>query len=166
MTTYEALYSALTKGDSQSFATLLLDHPECLKAPDGTDFWFGSAAMYGNVAIMEFLLSQGLSVDISPDSDPEGPIVRASSEGRFEATKWLLDHRATVNHIVDGQTRCFALTSAIVGGHLEVVKLLVHSGADVNAPGGGMLPLEYAYAYGHPTIAEYLLSVGAKPSRR
>lgn len=53
---------------------------------------------------------------------------------------------------------------AAAQGRLEIVKILVSLGADVNAKGGvlGGSPLNEAAAEGHLEIVKYLLSCGAK----
>ncbi|OAI41076.1 hypothetical protein AYO40_03865 [Planctomycetaceae bacterium SCGC AG-212-D15] len=70
-----------------------------------------------------------------------------------------------VNHTKDGTTWCSALVGAAFGGHLDVVKLLVERGADVNAFGPGLTPLSYALMYNKKDVADYLRSVGAKEPR-
>src|SRR3954452_24626018 len=56
--------------------------------------------------------------------------------------------------------------AAARNGHLEVIKLLVERGADVNACRAGMTPLSHALASGQEEVAAYLRSVGgASPWR-
>jgi uncharacterized protein len=82
--------------------------------------------------------------------------------GNIEMVRYMLDLGAQINHTVAGRTRCFALTSAARGGHLEVVKLLVESGAEINAAWTPWTALDYAMNYGQATVADYLRSVGGK----
>ncbi len=54
------------------------------------------------------------------------------------------------------------LHSACFGGHLDVVKLLLEKGADVQAVnGGGFTPLHLASYGGHRDVVQYLLEKGA-----
>ncbi len=89
----------------------------------------------------------------------------AASEGHLEVVRWLLDNGATVNHVVNGQTRCFALTGAAFRGRLDVVKLLVERGAMLNAVWAGMTPLDHALAYDKKEVGSYLRSVGGKTAK-
>lgn len=55
------------------------------------------------------------------------------------------------------------LMYAITNHNLNMVKLLVEHGADVNlCNNNGQSPLEIAYLYDSPEITEYLYSKGAK----
>jgi ankyrin repeat protein len=47
-------------------------------------------------------------------------------------------------------------------GHIEVVKYLIHRGADVNAQGCGATPLHRASFQGHLAVVEALLAAGAR----
>jgi hypothetical protein len=60
-----------------------------------------------------------------------------------------------------------ALHSAVVYQHMEVVKVLLASGADVNAlDNGRMTPLHYAAVDGLTEIAEFLIENGANVNAR
>jgi hypothetical protein len=53
---------------------------------------------------------------------------------------------------------------AIAHGLLDRVRLLAEHGADISAPGDdGVTPAEFAATTGHPAIADYLVSRGARP---
>ena len=60
----------------------------------------------------------------------------------------------------DGGT---ALDMACLDGHLEVVKLLVKEGANINqASDEGITPLRQAALYGHQEVVDYLITKGSK----
>ena len=55
------------------------------------------------------------------------------------------------------------LSIAVDNGHLDIVKLLLKKGANVNhKDNANMTCLHYAYRSGHYDVAEYLLEYGAK----
>ena len=62
-------------------------------------------------------------------------------------------------------TRTTPLIEAAIGGHLDVVRLLVDNGADVNIQGESwQAPLHFAAAEGHVEIVRFLLAHGADVS--
>ena len=61
-----------------------------------------------------------------------------------------------------GKTHGSPLGAAAYAGHLDIVKLLVQNGADVNAPGGRYgSPLSSALYSGWDDVVEFLLENGA-----
>ncbi len=163
MTPREATYDAMVRGDVSTFEKMVDRHPEEWSHNEGV-YYLSAAAGRGQLEIVQALVRRGVDVNAVRDNenDPEGAVVSAADSGRLEVTHWLVNQGATLNHVVSGKTRCFALTGAVVGGYLEVVKLLVARGADVNATGGRTTPLGYAVGFNQPAIADYLRSVGAK----
>ncbi len=157
----------LETDDSDLFGKLLIAHPECKFHDDGRDYWLSSAAHDGRLNIVKLLVSLGANVnDPSNPSDsgpsPEGAIEYAANRGHLDVVRYLLDHGAIVNHMVNGRIRCQALVGAVIWGHLEVAKMLVERGADVNAIWAQMTPLDRAIQHMRPEIEEYLRSVGGK----
>ncbi|KAA1472961.1 ankyrin, partial [Dentipellis sp. KUC8613] len=103
--------------------------------------------------------------------------------------KYALSHGQPINSVIDG---VLPLHAACSGGNTLVVKLLIDSGADVNAPRrvplprryspaaprssgsvppgpiigtSGSTPLHFAAANGHTAVARLLLQHGARPAR-
>src|SRR5262249_36360508 len=82
--------------------------------------------------------------------------------GALRVVQWLLERGAKVNHYVNGIERCFPLSGAVTGGHLDVVKLLVEQGgAQINAVWAGQNALSFALIYRRKDIESYLRSKGA-----
>ncbi len=163
----EMLENAFSQDDQAEFARLLVLYPDCRCDEAGDDWWMNSAAMNGKLWAVEFLTEQGADVNKpsnSTDSDPspEGPIVEAAGSGHVELVRYMLDRGARVNHTVDGQIRCFALSRSARKGHLEVVRLLVERGAEVNAAWAEKTALDHALQWGQDEIAAYLRSSGGK----
>ena len=94
-------------------------------------------------------------------------LIPAAERGHVEVVKELLTRTdVDVNHVNNlGWT---ALLEAIIlsdGGprHVEIVRLLVEAGADVNlADGQGVTPLAHARERGYREIVEILLAAGAR----
>jgi ankyrin repeat protein len=111
------------------------------------------AALHGHISTVEFFLEVG--ADINAPACPDGVGYTA-----FQAAM-SKGHPDVVGYT--------ALQAAISNGHLGVVKLLLHRGADVNAPGskdvfsGGSCgtALTLAARNGYIRIAKNLLSRGA-----
>ena len=163
MTPKEAIYDALVQGNTTKFDDFLDQNPDLWSLDEGV-YYLLRAAGRGQYGIVQSLIRRGVPINAPTDdlTGPEGAVVGAADSGHLEVTRWMLDQGALLNHIVSGKTRCFALTGAVVGGYINVVKLLVERGADVNATGGRTTPLGYAVGFNQPEIADYLRSVGAK----
>jgi hypothetical protein len=57
--------------------------------------------------------------------EPEGLLYRAAGEKAVNCVRWLLEQGVQVNHEVEGQVRCLALSSAARTGNLDLVKMFV-----------------------------------------
>lgn len=121
-----------------------------------------SAAFEGNVDEVKKLAAAGKSIN-GESGEVFTPLMWAASEGHEIATLTLMELGANPN--VRNSFGHSALMEAARGCHLDVVKLLVAHGADVNARDikrlGGYTPLMYAAAHGCVGMCEYLLSHGA-----
>lgn len=161
------LDEALRADDRDEFAQLLDLYPDARYDGAGDDWWMSSAAMDGRLWAVELLVARGADVNRPSNTtdsvpSPEGPIVEAARSGSVELVRFFLDRGAVVNHLVDGQTRCFALTGAARRGHLNVVKLLIEREAAVNAVWAGKTALDHAVEWGQDEAADYLRSVGGR----
>ena len=107
-------------------------------------------------ATVEALLKKGVDPDtVSPKGDPL--VLIAVREGKLEVLKTVLAHRPKVNaRNALGET---ALMHAAIRGRMDMVKLLLESGAAVNQP--GWTPLIYAAAGNQPDIARLFIERGA-----
>ena len=94
-------------------------------------------------------------------------LIDASYSGNIDHVKLSLKLGANVNATEEFDFNRSALYYAAEEGHLEVVKILVQNGADVNFRCLDMYtPLLIAIKYNHFEIAEYLLQNGADPNAR
>ena len=86
--------------------------------------------------------------------------------GNVKVVKQFLDNgSATAN---EKSFAWSALQMAADKGHLEVVKLLVEKGAEIDYPHpiNKMTPLHLAAYSGHDEVVKYLLSKGANPNKK
>jgi ankyrin repeat protein len=99
------------------------------------------------------------------DSIPHGAIeapdlVYWASLGRYEKVQAALASGADANGTDSGGYS--ALQAAAENNHLEIVRLLVASGADIAYDGGGHTALGLARLAGNNDVVAYLVSVGAR----
>ena len=118
---------------------------------------FVDAAARGNIVSMKMLLVIGADANgFECQTDRcRTPVIAAAQAGQYEAVQLLVDRAANVNiGMKRGQT---ALMFASYYGHSEVVKLLLASGADVNASFEGDTALTWAKQRGHAEIVNLLI---------
>jgi ankyrin repeat protein len=130
-------------------------------APDGFQP-LGLAAFFGQIEIVEFLLSRGAEVN-SPSRNAMRvmPLHSAIANQRSEIVKLLLEHGADVNAT---QADDFTpLHEAAQNGMADVTQWLIERGAHVNArlSSSGKTPLGLAIEHRHEEVAELLTKHGA-----
>ena len=85
--------------------------------------------------------------------------------GKPEAARVLLEHGADVGAWTRNPFANQPLHAAAAGRHIEVCRVLVAAGADVDArQHGGFTPLHEAAQHGDIELVELLLSAGADPA--
>jgi uncharacterized protein len=114
------------------------------------------AANNGQTEQVIDFLRRGLDVNTT---DREGAtlLLIAARTGNLGLAQFLVANRASLmrpNRYGDT-----ALHLAASQGHIQMVKLLVDSGAEINS--SGWTPLQYAIYSGHLEIASYLIDKGA-----
>ncbi|XP_025832280.1 ankyrin repeat domain-containing protein 17 isoform X2 [Agrilus planipennis] len=114
----------------------------------------------GDVGTVRKLLTEGRSVHETSE-EGESLLSLACSAGYFELAQVLLAMHANVeDRGIKGE--CTPLMEAASAGHLDIVRLLVAHGADVNAQSSsGNTPLMYGCAGGHTEVVKFLLEHGA-----
>ncbi|KAJ5159295.1 uncharacterized protein N7500_008946 [Penicillium coprophilum] len=115
------------------------------------------AASGGHIQFVEWLLDEGMNLDMKGDRGA----LQAASLGSYESVvEILLEAGADVNAQGGGYGN--ALQAAVYNGSPETVQILLRAGADVNAQGGYYSNALQAAAYnGSPDTVQILLRAGA-----
>src|SRR5471030_431058 len=102
----------------------------------------------------------GVVIVIYPKSGDE-KIVSMASDGNLNGLKKNLSEGGNLNARAFDDRKT-PLIAASLNGHLDTVKFLVESGADINLRDGGGTSLYWAAFCGRTEIFQYLLTHGAK----
>ena len=114
---------------------------------DGEFTAFSSAAASGDIELVNFLLTNGANTK-GNSKFPNSPIYLAITRNHPIVVKRLLDEGIDPNYAWVGEDSGTLLISAVQLGYLDVVKLLVKRGSDVNFTGNGNYsPLYRAIIY-------------------
>jgi ankyrin repeat protein len=134
---------------------------ESLRRPDLDLF---EAAALGDVARLRELLAAGADPnEFAPDGFT--PLTLASFFKQPEAARLLLDHGADVHQRArHEQIKVLPIHSAAAdGGSVEIVRMLLDAGADVNAEQpGGFRAIDAARQDGNAELEHLLLERGAE----
>jgi ankyrin repeat protein len=186
------MMAAVAAGDSEGVSALLAEDPSLVnsRGEDGVSAVLLARYRFDR-ATMDALLAADPDLDIfegaalgridrvraALDDDPLA--VRAFSPdgftalhlaaffGKPEIARALLDAGAPVDAYTTNDLANQPLHAAAAGRHLEVCRLLLAAGADVNATQhGGYTPLHEAAHPGDIVMVELVLSAGADPTVR
>jgi ankyrin repeat protein len=149
------LAAACTSGDIR-IIRLLLDHG----AYSNSRAALSAATETSDLGILQILLDKG----IDPNSErvmDETPLQIASFNSKHKAAELLIQYGAKTD--IGGGRFGFPLQSACASyGSVEVVKVLLSNGADVNQRGGAFgTALHTAAFYGDLEMVQYLIAHGA-----
>jgi len=127
---------------------------------DSTSTPLAEAASVGDMELINYLLSKGAKVE-GTKSLPNLPIFIAISGGHTAVVSRFLDLGVDSNYAWPNRDGGTLLISAVQFGELDIVKLLVQRGADINFCGNGNFsPLYRSIIYDHFSVFKFLLSKG------
>ncbi len=110
------------------------------------------------------LISQGADVNIA-DKGGNTPLMLAARWGYVSIVTMLLDHGALPDKVRSPKGRTSLMIACAYYSNLDICKMLVDKGADVNLTANdGTTSLMLAAQFGKVQIVSYLLSKGANPS--
>ena len=112
---------------------------------------------------VEFLLFLGADPNYTSTCETT-PLILACANNSFGISKLLLDGGADVNAQVTDKSTSTALKvvcSLVAPIRIDIVQLLVESGARLVIPGEEITALAFATIHGHTDIVQYLVSAGA-----
>ena len=190
MATPGDLIAAVTAGDTERVRELLAADPSLVSARDEAGVSAVLLARYRfDRATTDALLAADPELDVfeaaalgyvdrlrerlldSADAvaafSPDGftALHLAAFFGKAEAARILLEHGASVHVYTRNEFANQPLHAAAAGRHVEVCRVLLAAGADVNATQhGGYTPLHEAAQHGDVEMSELFLSAGADPA--
>jgi len=168
---FSALMVAAQYQEGDAAINLLLDHGATVAPPEGAPPIFNAnpfslAAYAGNSRSLKRLKDAGGKIDdafIAIGTSRTTPMLGAFKFGDVEVIKTLLDLGAPVD-FADGN-QITMLSRCVLNHELELAKMLIARGANVNATDKlGMTPLLWAASsdFGDTAMAELLLKSGAR----
>lgn len=162
---WSELLSAVGNGNVDDLAARLDALPRLSKVPGLVTRLLSPALLHNDIPMLEFLVSRGANVHwfgVDGPNDRKGPVHCAVISDAGESVEWLMANGASLQREVGEEGESLPLTAAVNAGNLNLVRLLVEHGADIN---GGRGSLSLAEQTGDDRIADYLRSAGAKTSR-
>jgi uncharacterized protein len=155
------LREAVKASDIEKVRSLISQSKDRLHqmTPFGT--WLHIAAKGGYLDLIHCLISMGADVNAKGGTFGGSPVNLAAGFGQELAVRALLSAGATLDTSESVRNPLF---SAIQGGHLETVKLLIENGIDYKVRYSGesmkdMGALEFAQERGEMQIVDYLRSL-------
>ncbi|XP_015790056.1 ankyrin repeat and KH domain-containing protein 1 isoform X2 [Tetranychus urticae] len=158
--------SLAASGGYVNIIKLLLSHGAEINSRTGSKLGISPlmlAAMNGHTGTVKLLLDMGSDINAQIETNRNTALTLACFQGRKEVVDLLLDRKANVEH--RAKTGLTPLMEAASGGYVEVGRILLDKGADVNAPpvpSSRDTALTISADKGHYRFVELLLQRGAQ----
>lgn len=116
--------------------------------------------------ILELLVKKGAKVNI-PNAYGRNPLIEAVFSNSLKKVSFLLKNGAVINRKSNGFGGVSAISEAVSGEHLEMVKLLIDQGADISITrdGGETVLLEAIRSEKSTAIVQLLIEKGVDVNR-
>ncbi|XP_048578543.1 ankyrin repeat and KH domain-containing protein 1 isoform X2 [Nematostella vectensis] len=157
--------SLAASGGYVGIIKLLLSHGAEINSRTGSKLGISPlmlAAMNGHTSAVKLLLDMGSDINAQIETNRNTALTLACFQGRHEVVSLLVDRKANIEH--RAKTGLTPLMEAASGGYVEVGRILLDRGADVNAPpvpSSRDTALTIAADKGHYKFCELLLYRGA-----
>ena len=123
----KAIRAAIKGGDADAVLSLISQRPARLSMETPFGSWLHVAASSGQLDVVTTLVALGLDVNVRAGILGGAPVNEAASGGHQAVVEFLLSRGATLDVSAPERNPLFG---AIYGGHLEIARLLLHSGID------------------------------------
>jgi ankyrin repeat protein len=155
------LLDAIENGDLEQLSQIVEKDPACANTADEHDrLPLHYAAVYGHVHLVRYLIQHGADAN-ARDGEGLQAIHKACQFGNFEVVKALLDHGVEVESLAT-DAAWTPLYYAAGSGDLDVIRLLISKGADVNHEDVEEgIPLHNAVRYSRLAAAKLLIKHGS-----
>lgn len=121
------------------------------------------AVMSKRYEVAQFLLKNGADSDLRTNFG-DSPLLCATKAGNFNMVQILVNNGANIN-IMDNQGKTPSIWAALIG-HLPIVEYYVSRGVRLDTEDvTGLNAIDYALIHHREAVVDYLLQVGATPSR-
>ncbi|XP_076458680.1 ankyrin repeat and KH domain-containing protein 1-like isoform X4 [Babylonia areolata] len=127
--------SLAASGGYVNIIKLLLSHGAEINSRTGSKLGISPlmlAAMNGHTQAVKLLLDMGSDINAQIETNRNTALTLACFQGRHEVVSLLVDRKANIEH--RAKTGLTPLMEAASGGYVEVGRVLLDKGADVNAP--------------------------------
>lgn len=157
--------SLAASGGYVGIINLLLGHGAEINSRTGSKLGISPlmlASMNGHTAAVKLLLDKGSDINAQIETNKNTALTLACFQGRHEVVNLLVERKANIEH--RAKTGLTPLMEAASGGYVEVGRILLDKGADVNAPhvpSSKDTALTIAADKGHYKFCDLLLSRGA-----
>ncbi|XP_074613505.1 ankyrin repeat domain-containing protein 17-like [Acropora palmata] len=157
--------SLAASGGYVGIIQLLLRHRAEINSRTGSKLGISPlmlASMNGHSAAVKLLLDMGSDINAQIETNKNTALTLACFQGRHEVVSLLVERRANIEH--RAKTGLTPLMEAASGGYVEVGRILLDKGGDVNAlpvPSSKDTALTIAADKGHYKFCDLLLSRGA-----
>ena len=189
--TLETLNNAIKSGDVETVRGIITAQPDLLRSSDAPVTPLLLSVYYRHTAVTQAILESGLELtlheaaatgntagaatilDAQPDTinslsaDGFPPLGLACYFNHPETVRLLLQRGAEVNQHAQNTQQVAAIHAAVSARSLEITRMLIEHGADVNATQQqAVVPLHAAAMNGDAEILHELLKHGAEKHRR
>lgn len=113
-----------------------------------------------HVEMIPILVECGADTERAEPENGQTPLQKAIENKQVDMVRALLENGADPDTTVAPRSPPIAQAARL--GQLEIVKLLVLHGADINVRDGTWTPLRFAEMGGHQDVAEYLIELGGE----